>query len=99
MEYTPEEILTAGGEAKAVLSKFKRLYTVSAPSEQSEQLAIQAMTNVLLEDAVERGQSAVLASVSIGSVSASYREPDPKKLQKRLFEAATMYLDIGRGCG
>ena len=89
-----EDWPAAQREARANLERYRRSYTVTAPGEHSEDMAICAMAEVL----VQASQAAALASASIGSVSVSYRAPDPGKQKRDLFEAAAMYLDLYRGC-
>lgn len=91
---SPEDWPAAEREARASLERYRRSYTVTAPGEHSEDMAICAMAEVLYSNA----QASGLSSASIGSVSVSYRAPDPKQLKRELFETATMYLDIYRGC-
>ena len=90
---SPEDWPAAEREARASLERYRRSYTVAAPGPQSENMAICAMAEVLCSNA----QASALSSASIGSVSVSYRAPDPKKQKRDLFEAANMYLDIYRG--
>ena len=91
---SPEDWPAAEREARATLERYHRSYTVIAPESKSEAMAICAMAEVLVSNA----QQAAVASASIGSVSVSYRQPDPKKQKRDLFDAACMYLDIRRGC-
>ena len=91
---SPEDWPAAEREARANLERYRRSYTVTAPGQDSENMAICAMAEVL----VQASQAAALASASIGSVSVSYRAPDPRKQKRDLFEAACLYLDIYRGC-
>ena len=90
---SPEDWPAAEREARATLERYRRSYTVTAPGEHSEDMAICAMAEVL----VQASQASALSSASVGSVSVSYRAPDPKQQKRDLFEAATMYLDIYRG--
>ena len=89
-----EDWPAAEREARANLERYRRSYAVTAPEKNSENMAVCAMAEAL----VQASQAAALSSASIGSVSVSYREPDPRKQKRDLFEAASMYLDIYRGC-
>ena len=91
---SPEDWPAAEREARANLDRYCRTYAVTATGEHSEDMAICAMAEVLVSNA----QASAVSSASIGSVSVSYRQPDPKKMRRDLFEAAAMYLDIYRGC-
>lgn len=101
----PYEIWTsAEREASAILSKYKREYTVTAPddSANAEDMAICAMAEVIYDRAVKL--SAVSSSASIGSVSTSYSalpgvEYSEKQYARNVYNAAQQYLDIYRGCG
>lgn len=93
-------------EACAVLTRYKRMYTVTAPADivDAESMAVCAMAEALVFNAqAEAGQGAV-ASASIGSVSTSYAgasgvDMSPKAQAKRVYNACALYLDIYRGCG
>lgn len=80
------------------LSKYKRLYTVTAPETNSEDMATCAMADALyyFETAQNTPQSA-----SIGSVSSSRGTVDTSQATqaKELFLCACLYLDICRGVG
>ena len=83
------------------LSRYKRIYTVSAPDENAEAMAICAMADAFYAfDAVANGGN--VQSASIGSVSASYGSTpsidiSPKGQAKELYRCACLYLDIYRG--
>ena len=91
---SPEDWPAAEREARATLERYRRTYTVTAPGDHSEDMAICAMAEVLVSNA----QASAVSSASIGSVSVSYKAPDPKRLKQDLFETACLYLDIYRGC-
>lgn len=79
------------------LNRYKRIYTVTAPDENSEDMAICAMADALyyFEIAANEPQSA-----SVGSVSSSRGtavDISPKAQSKELYRCATLYLDIYRG--
>lgn len=87
-------------DACAKLRQYKNSFTVTAPEETSEAMAVCAMAEVL--DAYELARSGV-QSASIGSVSVSYASAVPdtdfsmKSQERALYRAACMYLDIYRG--
>lgn len=93
-------------EACAVLARYKRLYTVTAPPDivNAESMAVCAIAEALVFNAqAEAGQGAV-SSASIGSVSTSYAgasgvDMSAKAQAKRVYNACALYLDIYRGCG
>lgn len=81
------------------LARYKRIYTVTAPETNSEDMAICAMADALyyFETAQNAPQSA-----SIGSVSSSRGtavDVSPKAQSKELYRCAVLYLDIYRGVG
>lgn len=83
------------------LSRYKRLYKVTAPDEDSENLAICAMADAInyFEQAQNGG---IVASSSVGSVSSSSSasvDISPKAQASELYRCAKQYLDIYRGCG
>ena len=89
-------------EASAKLNQYKRKYTVTAPEENSEAMAVCAMAETM--DYFETAQSGTGAvqSASIGSVSVSYGNAvgvdlSPKGQEKELFRCACLFLDIYRG--
>lgn len=80
------------------LARYKRLYTVTAPGADSENMAICAMADAMYY--FEAAQNAP-QSASIGSVSSSRGTVDisPKAQAAELYRCAALYLDIYRGCG
>ena len=83
------------------LARYKRIYTVSAPDENAEAMAVCAMADAFYAfDAVANGGN--VQSASIGSVSASYGSTpsidiSQKGQAKELYRCACLYLDIYRG--
>lgn len=80
------------------LARYKRLYTVTAPEVDSEDMAVCAMADALyyFETVQNTPQSA-----SVGSVSSSRGasvDVSPKAQAAELYRCATLYLDIYRGC-
>lgn len=80
------------------LSRYKRLYTVTAPKEDSEDMEVCCMADAMyyFETAQNTSQSA-----SIGSVSSSQGtsvDISPKAQAAELYRCAGLYLDIYRGC-
>lgn len=94
-------------EARAAdqLKRYKKIYTVTAPEENAEAMAICAMADSLAYfTAAQNGMGAV-ASASIGSVSVSYGNSanavdlSPKGQSKELYRCASLYLEFYRGVG
>ena len=89
--------------ADSQLSRYKRIYTVKAPEENSEAFAVCAMADALYGfDLIANGDGGALSSASIGSVSVSYGSESsvdisPKAQAKELYRCACLYLDIYRG--
>ena len=81
------------------LDRYKRIYTMTAPASDSEDMAVCAMADALyyFETVVNEPQSS-----AIGSVSSS-RGPavdiSPRAQSKELYRCAALYLDIYRGVG
>lgn len=93
-------------EARAAdqLRRFKRIYTVTAPDENAEAMAICAMADALAYfTAAQNGSGGAVASASVGSVSVSYASAtidlSPKAQAKELYRCASQYLEIYRGVG
>lgn len=89
--------------AEQKLSHYKRIYTVTAPDEKAEALAICAMADAMAYFCAAQNGGAV-ASTSIGSVSVDYTsgqtvDVSPKAQERELLRCAGMYLDIYRGVG
>lgn len=90
-------------DAQAQLERYKRIYTVTATAENSEQMALCAMIDALYYFAAA-GSGELAASVSVGSVSSSLGQGaqidcSPKAQAAELYRCARLYLDIYRGCG
>lgn len=80
------------------LSRYKRIYTVTALETNSEDMAICAMADAMYY--FETAQN-VPQSASIGSVSSSRGttvDISPKAQTAELYRCAALYLDIYRGC-
>lgn len=95
-------------EARAVeqLNRYKRIYTVTAPDENAEAMAVCAMADALAYfTAAQNGTGGAVSSASIGSVSVSYGNTQgavdlsPKGQARELLRCAKLYLDIYRGVG
>lgn len=91
-------------EARAAnqLAQYKRTYTVTAPGEDSEALAVCAMADVVAAIAAAQSGAGAVTSASIGSVSVSYGNAaavdlSQKGQSRELYAAARQYLDIYRG--
>ena len=92
-------------EARAAtqLSRYKRIYTVKAPEENSEAFAVCAMADALYGfDLAANGDGGAVQSASIGSVSVNYGGNDSidisaKGQARELYRCACLYLDICRG--
>lgn len=94
---TESEFPRLAKRAGEQLSRYKKMYMVTAPDTDSEDMAICAMADALyyFETVQNTPQSA-----SIGSVSSSSGSVDisPKAQAAELYRCAAMYLDIYRGC-
>lgn len=95
-------------EARAAeqIKRYKRIYTVKAPDDDAEAMAICAMADALAYfAAAQNGNGGVVQSASIGSVSVSYGgmaagvDLTPKGQEKELYRCARQYLEIYRGVG
>ena len=94
-------------EARAAeqLDRYKRIYTVTAPADRAEDMAICAMADALAYfAAAQNGTGGAVASASVGSVSVSYAgtaavDISPKAQAKELYRCACQYLEIYRGVG
>ncbi len=100
------EFPTFAARAQDQLKRYKRIYTVKAPEEDSEAMAVCAMADALAYfTAAQNGAAGTIASASIGSVSISYGgasgtvDLSPKGQEKELYRCAKLYLDIYRGVG
>lgn len=88
-----------------VLAQYKRIYTVKAPDENAEDMAICAMADASYYfETAQNGSGGPVASASIGSVSVSYASSGAADLSaagqaKELYRCARLYLDIYRGAG
>lgn len=86
------------------LDKYKRVYQVTSPTNESESMALCAMADALYYfEAVQNGEGGILTSAKIGSVSESYSggnsavDLSAKGQSKELYRCASLYLDIYRG--
>ena len=84
--------------AKEALERFRRIYQVTIPGEDSLNMAVCAMAESIY--AGEKRRSGVSAA-SVGEVSVRYEgaEASGGSLQRELYEKACIYLDISRGVG
>lgn len=88
------------------LSRYKRIYTVTAPEQNSEDMAVCAMADALAYyEAAQSGTGGPVSAASIGSVSVSYSgsanavDTSQAAQARELYRCAKLYLDIYRGCG
>lgn len=86
-------------DAAAVLDRYKRIYTVTAPNENSEKMALCAMADAIYYFATVQS-GGLASSVSVGSVSCSrtQTQPDtsPAAQSRELYRCAGLYLEINR---
>lgn len=102
-----EEWPTYERRAADQLERYRRIYTVSAPGQDSEAMAVCAMADALYGfDLMANGEAGPVQSVSVGSVSESYGSAaaqmldlSPKGQARELYRRACLYLDIFRGAG
>ena len=88
------------------LARYKRIYTVTAPEQTSEDMAICAMADALAYyEATQSGTGGPVSAASIGSVSVAYSgsanavDTSQAAQERELYRCAKLYLDIYRGCG
>ena len=94
-------------EARAAeqLARYKRIYTVTAPEQNSEALAVCAMADALAYFvAAQNGIGGTVTGASVGSVSVSYGSQNavdlsPRGQERELLRCARQYLEIFRGVG
>ena len=93
-------------EARAVeqLARYKRIYTVTAPEQNSEAMAVCAMADAMAYFvAAQNGTGGTVTGASVGSVSVSYGgqavDLTPRGQEKELLRCAKQYLEIYRGVG
>ena len=87
------------------LARYKRIYTVTAPEENSEDMAICAMAEALYSfELIANGEGGPVQSASIGSVSVGYGSAESQVVDmtsrgqsRELYRCACLYLDIYRG--
>lgn len=101
-----EDFPMYAARATEQLQRFKRIYTVVAPDEHSEDMAVCAMADALAYfTAAQNGAGGVISSASIGSVSVSYGgaagavDLSPRGQARELYRCACRYLKIYRGVG
>lgn len=101
-----EEWFMLERRASEQLARYKRIYTVTAPGENSEQLAVCAMVDAMaFFVAAQNGSGGAVSSASIGSVSVSYAgaanavDLSPRGQERELLRCARQYLKIYRGVG
>lgn len=83
------------------LSRYKRMYAVTAPEPHSEDMAMCAMADALYYYEIAQN-GGIVTSSSIGSVSSSRGaaiDVSPKAQASELYRCACLYLSIYRGCG
>lgn len=89
------------------LARYKRIYTVTAPAADSEDMAVCAMAEALYGfELIANGEGGAVQSASIGSVSVGYGsggsqavDLTPAGQAKELYRCASLYLEIYRGVG
>ena len=91
--------------AEDQLKRYKRIYTVKAPEETSEAMAVCAMADALAYFAAALNGAGAVTGASVGSVSVSYAngaaavDLSPRGQERELLRCARLYLDIYRGVG
>lgn len=85
--------------AQQQLDRYKRLYTVTAPATDSEDMAVCAMADAMyyFETAANMPQSSAIGSVS--SSRGTALDISPKAQAAELYRCAALYLEIYRGVG
>ena len=89
---TEEQFPALAAQAASALEAYERKYIVDAPGEDSRNMAVCAMADVLQQ----HHRVSRFTNAAVGSVSVRY-EKDTQPLERRLFQAARVYLDIYRG--
>ena len=100
-----EEFLRCAARARDQLARYRRIYTVTAPDEDAEKMAICAMADaVAWYEGARDGTGGPVASVSVGSVSETYSGGAAGSLDfsqaaqdREMYRRACLYLDIYRG--
>ena len=85
----------AAEQAGRALSRFKRLYQVTA-SPEGEKLALCAMAEVAYAASCRPSD---VVSAGIGKMTVRYAQEERRRLERRFYEQALLYLDIYRGVG
>lgn len=80
-------------QARQYLNKWKRRYQVTTSGPEAESMAICAMAETLWSYRKEG-----LYSARVGNVTVRY-DVNRNALAKELYEKASIYVDIYRGCG
>lgn len=82
--------------AEEILARFRRIYRVDIPGEDSLGMAVCAMAETLYAASRRRGG---VTAASVGQVSVRYdgAQAADRALHRELFEKAAIYLDICRG--
>lgn len=99
---TEQEWPALSARAQDQLDRYKRIYTVVAPEDSSEAMAVCAIAEVVASIVAAQNGAGAVTSASIGSVSVSYGgvstlDLSPKGQARELYDAARRYLDIYRG--
>lgn len=101
-----EDFFRLSKRAAEQLALYKRIYRVTAPDADAEDMAICAMADAMnYYEAVQNGSSGAVSSATIGSVSVSYAgaggavDVSQAAQERELYKCARRYLDIYRGCG
>ena len=81
-------------QAASILGSYERKYLVEDGGENSRNMAVCAMAEVLQE----HHRICRFTNAAVGSVSIHY-DKDTEPLERKLFRAAKVYLDIYRGVG
>ena len=88
------------------LARYKRIYTITAPDADAEDMAVCAMADALAYyEAAQNGAGGPVSAASIGSVSVSYAgagnaaDTSQAAQARELYRCACLYLGIYRGCG
>ena len=85
----------AAERAARALTRFKRLYQVTAAPD-AQKLALCAMAEEVYADSLRPKD---VESTTMGHVSVRYAQEGKRRLERRLYEQALLYLDIYRGVG
>lgn len=93
-----QEFSGMAARAQGALERLKRIYRVESTGTEAENMALCAMAETLYAEGSRDGG---ISSATVGNVSVHYEteKHGHRTLMGRLYEQASIYLDIYRGVG